>query len=100
MCLRIIMTQRDRKVGENGREKYTNLVPNISPQLIYLHVLMQLVVSSDPDWTDCDRHEDVRGHTLQPFLSLVVYILMSKQHPSTSLDQLCMRVYTSRLVTR
>ena len=53
------MIKRDRKVGGNGRENYTNPIPNISPQLVYLHVLMQLLVSSDLGWTDCDWQEVV-----------------------------------------
>ena len=66
--------------------------------MIYLHVLMQLIVSSGPDWTDCDRHEALQGHILQPSLFLVAYIPMSKQHLSTSRVQRYKQEYIVQLV--
>ena len=51
-------------MGENRREKYTDLVPNISPQLVYLHVLMNLIVFSDMGWPNCGWLEAVRGHII------------------------------------
>ena len=63
--------------SKNGGKKYAYLAPNISLQLVFLYVLMQIVVSSDLGWTNCGKGDSEQGHIPHPYLSLEVYILLS-----------------------